>query len=69
MRDDGLCQPCRRNQIATAASEVDHIIAKGLGGTDDTDNLQSICKPCHKRKTKEDVRAIRAHGGKFQEGG
>ena len=34
-----------------AASEVDHKVAKRHGGTDDWDNLQSLCKPHHSAKT------------------
>lgn len=34
-----------------AATEVDHITPKERGGRDAWDNLQSLCKPCHSRKT------------------
>jgi 5-methylcytosine-specific restriction protein A len=50
-RDEGLCVPCRKEGIITLAREVDHIVAKARGGSDDDDNLQSICRPCHKTKT------------------
>lgn len=50
-RDSGLCQPCKRAGRVTIATEVDHIIPKSQGGTDDDDNLQTICSPCHKTKT------------------
>ena len=53
-RDFYLCQVCARNGRVTAARDVDHIMAKGKGGTDDESNLQSICTPCHKRKTTEE---------------
>lgn len=33
------------------ATEVDHIKPKRSGGTDDWNNLQGLCKPCHSRKT------------------
>lgn len=37
------------------ATEVDHIVPLSVGGTDDEDNLQSLCHSCHSRKTvKED---------------
>lgn len=45
-RDDGLCRVCGR-----PASEVDHIVAKSAGGSDDEDNLQAICSACHAKKT------------------
>lgn len=50
-RDKYLCQPCLRLGRVTRATEVDHIVPKHLGGTDDPANLQSICNPCHKAKT------------------
>ncbi|MBF4406127.1 HNH endonuclease, partial [Vibrio anguillarum] len=40
----------------TAARDVDHIINKANGGTDDDANLQSICSPCHKEKTAKESR-------------
>lgn len=53
-RDRHLCQPCLAQYRVTPATQVDHIKAKANGGTDDPDNLQSICDACHKRKTIED---------------
>ena len=50
-RDQGLCQPCARSGITTAFDEVDHILPKSRGGTDNIDNLQCICRACHKVKT------------------
>jgi 5-methylcytosine-specific restriction protein A len=39
---------------------VDHIVPLAIGGTDTDDNVQSLCDPCHERKTAlEDT----AHGG------
>lgn len=34
-----------------AATEVDHVTAIEAGGSNDTENLRSLCKPCHSRKT------------------
>ena len=53
-RDDWLCQPCKREGKATPAREVDHIIPKSQGGTDDLSNLQGICPDCHKAKTAQE---------------
>jgi 5-methylcytosine-specific restriction protein A len=50
-RDAHLCQPCKRKGKTTPARQVDHITPKAKGGTDDTTNLQAICKPCHSAKT------------------
>lgn len=51
-RDGYLCQPCIKQGRPTPASQVDHVTPKFKGGTDDDDNLQSICKDCHDAKTK-----------------
>jgi 5-methylcytosine-specific restriction protein A len=55
-RDSRLCQPCLRKkpQRITAATEVDHIVPKAKGGTDELTNLQAICGECHKDKTIKD---------------
>jgi 5-methylcytosine-specific restriction enzyme A len=50
-RDSHLCQPCLNTGILKPATQVDHITPKAKGGTDDPDNLQAICDPCHKDKT------------------
>ncbi|MEG9303316.1 HNH endonuclease signature motif containing protein [Psychrobacter celer] len=33
------------------ATDVDHIINKAKGGSDDPSNLQSLCRKCHRSKT------------------
>jgi 5-methylcytosine-specific restriction protein A len=53
-RDNHLCRECYKNGILTPASEVDHILNKASGGTDELSNLQSICNSCHKRKTSQE---------------
>lgn len=53
-RDNYLCQICLESYRITPATEVDHILPKAKGGTDDPDNLQSICNDCHKIKTEYD---------------
>lgn len=39
--------------------QIDHILPLELGGDDDIANYQALCIPCHKAKTREDVRRIR----------
>ncbi|MDU4356990.1 MAG: HNH endonuclease signature motif containing protein [Phytobacter diazotrophicus] len=50
-RDNHLCQSCLKEGRAVPAVTVDHIKPKAQGGTDDDANLQSLCWPCHRRKT------------------
>lgn len=52
-RDKHLCQGCLPRP--TPATQVDHITPKAKGGTDDEDNLQSLCAPCHEAKTIKDT--------------
>lgn len=58
-RDKYLCQVCLALGIVTPATQVDHIVNKAAGGTDDDDNLQSICDPCHATKTRAEALAAR----------
>lgn len=53
-RDCGLCQVCLRAGDVTKADSVDHVVPKAEGGTDDDDNLQAICDPCHAIKTAQE---------------
>lgn len=39
-------------------AEVDHIVPRALGGTNDPDNLQTLCAECHKGKSAADVGAM-----------
>ncbi|MEZ6954134.1 MULTISPECIES: HNH endonuclease [unclassified Aeromonas] len=61
-RDKYLCQVCLALGIVTPATQVDHIVNKEAGGTDDDDNLQSICDPCHGTKTRAEALAARRAG-------
>jgi 5-methylcytosine-specific restriction endonuclease McrA len=31
--------------------DVDHIVPRSRGGTDNIENLQTLCRNCHRRKT------------------
>ena len=51
-RDGHLCMACKRSGYRyVPATDVDHIISKANGGTDELENLQSLCKKCHLTKT------------------
>lgn len=71
-RDDYLCQPCKRRGRLTPlvvghrshprAAQVDHKIPKHLGGSDDDDNLEAICRTCHDAKSAREGRRAREGG-------
>ena len=48
LRDLYTCKHCG---LVTMSLELDHIINIAQGGTDDESNLQSLCPPCHLKKT------------------
>lgn len=54
-RDSYLCQLCLPDRV-TPARDVDHIVPRHLGGGDNEENLQSLCRECHEAKS-------RAEGG------
>ena len=51
LADEPLCRPCLAEGRTTASAQVDHIIPLSQGGSDDRDNKQGICLPCHRKKT------------------
>ena len=55
-RDRFVCQcmRCKAANRVRLATEVDHIVSKAQGGTDDPSNLQAIASECHKVKTQEE---------------
>lgn len=63
-RDGHLCQPCLMAGRPTPAKQVDHITPRAQGGTDDLDNLQSICRDCHNAKTGRE--AAEAQGRRYR---
>lgn len=50
-----LCRRCMAKGKWTVATRVDHILPLYKGGTDDDENCQSLCEPCHDAKTVEDA--------------
>jgi 5-methylcytosine-specific restriction protein A len=51
-----LCRHCLAKGHVTPAEQVDHIIPRVQGGTDEWDNTQSLCGPCHRTKTADENR-------------
>jgi len=60
-RDCDLCQQCKREGRTTIGHPVDHIIPLVDGGTDDDDNKETLCVPCHDVKSAREARQ-RARG-------
>jgi len=48
-RDNFTCQLCGR-KAPEVKLEVDHIIPKSAGGTDDPNNLRTVCYACNRGK-------------------
>jgi 5-methylcytosine-specific restriction protein A len=54
-RDRYLCQCENCKGCHLPASEVDHVIPKTRGGTDEDSNLAAINTDCHKEKTRREA--------------
>jgi 5-methylcytosine-specific restriction protein A len=54
-RCGGVCVECRRPLNEREKPQFDHITALINGGQHAEFNLQTLCGPCHKLKTKADV--------------
>ena len=58
-RQGGFCTGCREH-FQPRHLEVDHIIARGRGGTDHLDNLQLLCGNCNRVKGDRGMEYLRA---------
>ena len=55
-RDRPLCQDClEREGRVTPAAQVDHVIPKAKGGSDELSNLRSLCREHHDEKSARDL--------------
>ena len=54
-RQKGFCTWCNTRFSADSRMEVDHVIARCLGGKDEYTNLQLLHAECHAEKTKQDL--------------
>jgi hypothetical protein len=50
---NGCCAACGVKTGGAAGLEWDHVIGLAFGGEDAIDNLEPLCKGCHKAKTKK----------------
>jgi 5-methylcytosine-specific restriction endonuclease McrA len=59
-RDGHLCRSCQSAELLT----VDHVVAVINGGTDDIDNLQTLCRTCNSSKGRKQSAAWRSRAKK-----
>lgn len=53
MRDNHTCQCCKTKK---GTLHVHHIVYRSKGGSDDTDNLITLCENCHKKLHKSELK-------------
>lgn len=51
LREHPICAHCQREGRIVTATDVDHVLPRANGGTDDDANLQALCHSHHSRKT------------------
>jgi len=56
LRQHPLCAACGHLGFTTPATDVDHILPRALGGTDEESNLQALCHRHHSAKTMHELR-------------
>lgn len=54
-RDGGACQLCYRT-TEIQHTQLDHRVALQFGGTNDTNNLWTLCRSCHDIKSAHEAR-------------
>ncbi len=57
-RANGHCESCGRQLLHRGDYHFDHTIPDGLTGEPTLENIQVLCKSCHRDKTKKDVGVI-----------
>jgi hypothetical protein len=53
LEKEPLCRDCYADGRERPADEVDHILALDDGGSNLPDNLRSLCRDCHRVRTRE----------------
>ena len=53
--DEPLCRYCLEKGLAVDTEEIDHILPINQGGNAyERDNLQGLCTPCHRAKSRDE---------------
>lgn len=59
-----LCAECDRHALVTPGEVVDHVKELKDGGDPwDVENLETLCRACHQKKTGEEVKKRRKNKG------
>ena len=53
LKRKGICAACTQKIDAGKAWDIDHTLPLALGGTNEPNNLQILCRPCHRAKTSQ----------------
>ncbi len=64
LRDEPLCRICTKAGRIEPTTTADHIVPKSEGGTDDRENYQGLCGPCHAVKTAAESKRARARNAR-----
>lgn len=61
LSEEPLCRTClaMNPSRVTPAIIADHIVPKAEGGSDERENYQGVCDPCHRAKTAEEASRAR----------
>ena len=52
LNSQGKCCSCKFKIDPGQSWDLDHIIPRALGGSDDPSNMQVLCRACHRNKTR-----------------
>ena len=63
-RDGHRCVRCGAAESEDAPLEVHHIVPLSSGGTNELENLVTLCAACHKQAHSAAARTLVQHGGK-----
>jgi len=61
----GKCHVCKRKLGPADSYDIDHVIARENGGSDDDTNLAPICEWCHDKIKTPDDHELASHGRKM----
>jgi 5-methylcytosine-specific restriction protein A len=55
LAEEPFCRECLKHGLYVASDVVDHIVNLAAGGSDERENKQGLCNPCHDAKTKAEA--------------